>query len=67
MENLNPPFIAFLITCVISLAGFVVWLVKKLIQLTKECSETMKDVKNAVYNNTEAIKDLRTTLTLINK
>lgn len=67
MENINPTFIGFLITCVISLAGFVVWLVKKIIALTSDCSETMKDVRNAVTNNTTALTDNSTALRELQK
>lgn len=67
MENINPPFIVFLITCVLGLSGFVVWLVKKIIFLTSDCSSTMKDVRNAVTNNTEAIRDLKITIQSIKK
>lgn len=74
MTDLNPTFIGFLITCVIGLASFVVWLVKKIIYLTDDCSATMKDVRNAVANNTSAIEDnsialreLRTTILTIKK
>lgn len=66
-------FIGFLITCVLGLSGFIVWLVKKLIVLIKECTESMKDLKNAVYNNTtaavdnaESLKELKNTIILIN-
>lgn len=60
-------FITFLITCITALALFIRYLVVKIIALTSDCSSTMKDVRNAVTNNTEAIKELRTTILTLNK
>lgn len=62
-------YIGFLITCVVSLSGFSVWLVKKVIKITETNTETYKDLKNSIEkldisldNNTEAIKELKYSL-----
>lgn len=72
MLNVDPSIIGFLISAILAMSGFIVWLVKKIISLTQDCSETMKDVRNAVTNNTSAIEDnsialreLRTTILTI--
>lgn len=52
-------FIGFLITCVLGLASFCVFLVKKVIAITKENTEAFKDLKHAIYSNTTAVNDLK--------
>lgn len=67
MEKIDPSIFAFMCSCIVGMGTFSFWLVKKIIVLTKDCSETMKDVRHAVTNNTEAIKNLQTTIISINK
>lgn len=70
MENYT--FIGFLITCVFGMSSIIMWLVKKVINITKENTEAFKDfrhsinsLENALDNNTDAIKDLRQTIITI--
>lgn len=72
MQSIDYSFIGFLTLCVLGLSSFIVYLVKKIINLTKDCHEAMRDVKNAVTNNTKAyednasaIRELRTTIITI--
>lgn len=63
----NIQFTAFLITSVMAMAGFIVWLVKKVIKITEENTTASRDLKHAVCNNTEATKDLKQVIQNINK
>lgn len=60
-------FIGFLITCVFGLSLYAKYLVSKIIKITETNTSAFQELKHAVVNNTDAVKDLRQTLTLINK
>lgn len=55
-------FIGFLIASVIGLAGFSRWLIVKLLLVVKENTEAFRDLKNAIYNNTQATTELKQTI-----
>lgn len=60
-------FLGFLVTCVLGLALYAKYLVSKIIKITETNTSAFQELKHAVTNNTDAVKDLRQTLTLINK
>lgn len=52
-------FLGFLITCVLGLALYAKYLVSKIIKITETNTSAFQELKHAVLNNTEAIRDLK--------
>lgn len=51
------PLTTFLISSLTILGGFIGWLVKQVIKITKDFTEVTKDVKNSLEHNTSAVKE----------
>lgn len=64
MQSIEPTVFGFMVSCILAMGTFVVWLVKKILSTTKDCTLAMNDVNNSVKNNTEAIKNLKEILTI---
>lgn len=53
----SPALVTFLVGAISALAGFIVWLVKIVLEVLKDATSVMIEVKNAVSNNTTAFKE----------